>query len=732
MGDFMELKMFTPPMRHFLYQISQVGGVALGLVLSTGMSFAGTESPRTQVKLAESAAQRALAVSPNAAPFLTKPSDMTVTEGSEVEQFVSATDEDGQSLQFYKLEGPEFLSVATISPGTGSATGRIRLHPGFIDAGTSMGTVGVSDGIAGARQRFAVSVTNASRAPSSMWSPLSSSTIPTSYDPAITRVADLNGDGISDLVVGHINVGAISVFLGEGGAGFHLKTTFGTGLGVSSLILDDFTGDSRPDLVTCHSGSMRLLAGLGDGTFGPAVVVNAGPVPHAGDSGDLNGDGFADLVVCNYDAGTVSVLLADGLGHFSAPVAYTVGITPGNVELEDLNRDGNLDMAVAISGGSVSILFGNGAGSFTAARQYPAAQNPLRLAVGDLNGDRWPDIVTASSGYDSLGVMLGSGNGEFQSPTWFRPGNPGSAFAIRDFNADGRPDLALASVGGLWILPGNGAGGFERGFLTGAGVGGDLGVSAWSTAVDFNGDGAADLVLPDRAGSRVLVVLSKVTGGSELAARAFPSKPGPIQIGGSGSPYTCLSVEPVAGAYNNADVNLSSFVMTSVGTGEVDLVHAASTETSIIGDTDGNGVNEINVCFSREDLRRLLGGLSGIVTVPVGIEAVLNTGVPLKASLNLRVKSLGTRSASISPNPINPEGVLSFETAQPGAVRVRVYDLKGRLIRTVIDNQRFEAGVHSVRVDARDDAGNHLSSGVFFYQVESPERIENGRFAVVK
>ena len=726
----MKPPLLPAPLDRVLLRISLTSISCLVPFFSTEISLAQTGSRAAPAYLAEWAARRAQAVSPNVAPVLARPSDMSATEGLQVEQSVNATDEDGQSLHFFKLDGPEFLSIATVSSGSGAATGRIRLHPWFIDAGSYNMTVGVSDGIAGTWQRFAVSVADVPRAPSTTWSDMGSSTFPTEYDPGATEMTDLDGDGVSDLVVGHVNSHGVSVFLGEGGTVFRF-IGFKTVPDLSSIALGDFTGDARPDLAVFAGGGVWVAPGMGDGTFGEAVLVRAGTQPYTGASGDLNGDGIADLAVCNSDAGTVSVLLADGHGHFLAPVAYVAGPAPIGVELEDLNRDGSLDIATANYGGSsVSVLLGNGAGLFSEARQYPAARNPFRLAVGDLNGDRWPDIVTAASGYDSVAVMLGTGQGEFQDPAWTHMGRPGSAFAIRDFNADGRADVAFACVGGVLILPGNGSGGLEPGFLTAAGVGGNLGASVYSTATDLNDDGATDLVLPDRSANQVVVVLSNSPGGSALAARAFLSSPRPIQVGGNGPPLTCVSVEPVAGAYDNADVNLSTFAMTSVGTGEVELIHAITSE--IGGDADGNGVGEIKVCFSREDLHRLLGGLHGTVTVSVGIQGALSTGEPLQASLEMKVKSLGPANSRVYPNPLNPSGTLSFVTNRPSAVRVQLFDTQGRLIRTVLDDPQLQAGVHSVPVDGQNDAGKPLSSGVFFYRIESSEGVEKGCFTLVK
>ncbi len=355
-------------------------GFALLLFLhhSVTPSFAQSESSPASAMLAPRAAHRAQAVSPNLIPFLAQPSDMSVTEGSVAEQSVTATDDDGQSLRFFKLGGPEFLSIATTSSqAAGSAVGQIRLLPGYIDAGLAKGTIGVSDGIDGARRTFSVTVGDAGRSPSSAWAYMDSTAFSTTEDPTLTAMADLNGDGINDLIVGHTNTGVVSVFIGGGGTAFQWKADFASGgRSLSSLSLGDFTGDSRPDLATTDADRVWLMAGLGDGTFGAPVPVSAGTQPYSSHAGDLNGDGVSDLVVGNYNAGTVSVLLGDGRGRFGARVAYSAGPTPIKLDLVDLNLDGHLDIAVADYGSQVSILLGDGAGSFAGAQHYPHAAQP--------------------------------------------------------------------------------------------------------------------------------------------------------------------------------------------------------------------------------------------------------------------------------------------------------------------------------------------------------------------
>ncbi len=64
-------------------------------------------------------------------------------------------------------------------------------------------------------------------------------------------------------------------------------------------------------------------------------------------AGDLNGDGKLDLVIANFDAGTISVLLGQGNGKFATAVDYAVGKQPAFVLLGDVNGDGKLNVVVA-------------------------------------------------------------------------------------------------------------------------------------------------------------------------------------------------------------------------------------------------------------------------------------------------------------------------------------------------------------------------------------------------
>ena len=77
------------------------------------------------------------------------------------------------------------------------------------------------------------------------------------------------------------------------------------------------------------------------------------------------------------------------------------------------------------------------------------------------------------------------------------------------------------------------------------------------------------------------------------------------------------------------------------------------------------------------------------------------------------------------PNPFNPSTAIRYEIAGPANVKIRVFDARGALVRTLADAPRI-AGPHTAVWDGRDDRGVRVSSGVYFY------RLDAGRFTSTK
>jgi hypothetical protein len=137
--------------------------------------------------------------------------------------------------------------------------------------------------------------------------------------------ADFNGDGILDLAAN-----GIVVLLGKGDGTFGSETSYATGLGPFHLLVADFNGDGKPDLITTNSycsptctQSVSVLLGNGDGTFQNHVDLDAGSSDsYTIAAGDFNRDGRLDFVTLDYWVGQVSVFLQTTAQVSSTSLAF--------------------------------------------------------------------------------------------------------------------------------------------------------------------------------------------------------------------------------------------------------------------------------------------------------------------------------------------------------------------------------------------------------------------------
>jgi PKD repeat protein len=201
----------------------------------------------------------------------------------------------------------------------------------------------------------------------------------------------------------------------------------------------------------------------------------------------------------------------------------------------------------------------------------------------------------------------------------------------------------------------------------------------------------------------------------------------------SGKPSWCTEIEPVGGCFTIGDVVASSIVLkypAGMGAG----IAAASGKNSLGSDLNQNGIEEFTACFSKAALRPLFAGLpSGENFVTVSVEGALTTGGRFAATGTIRIFATGgALAASVTPNPLHSAGELQFLTSAPGALRVRLFDIQGRLVRTLLDEPAARAGSHSVPFDGRDGSGSALPAGIYFYRIETPEASTDGRLVIAR
>jgi hypothetical protein len=304
-------------------------------------------------------------------------------------------------------------------------------------------------------------------------------------NPTSVTVADVNGDGNPDaLVASHAN-SQLLVLLGNGKGGFTLQTSLPTG-GTNSLFSNiavaDVNKDGKLDAVMADAsprlGKVLVLLGNGVGGFtvqanSPSTGMSSQPLSVA--VADVNADSNPDVLAADYHTSRLLVLLGDGAGGVKLQPTVTSTSTasdggPYSVAVADVNSDGSVDALVANAyNGTLGVLLGNGAGGFILQKNSPVPVingnfGPEDLAIADVNGDNKPDVLTANSGDDTIGVLLGNGAGGFTSYANYSVG--GNSYtplkvAVSDINGDGKLDALTTNYNNsLSVFIGNGAGGF--------------------------------------------------------------------------------------------------------------------------------------------------------------------------------------------------------------------------------------------------------------------------------
>jgi len=85
------------------------------------------------------------------------------------------------------------------------------------------------------------------------------------------------------------------------------------------------------------------------------------------------------------------------------------------------------------------------------------------------------------------------------------------------------------------------------------------------------------------------------------------------------------------------------------------------------------------------------------------------------------------------PNPFNPETTIQFSIGNVENVEINVYNVRGQRVRTLLDGSKeFEAGYHDVIWNGRDDRGQSVGSGVYFYRMVAGENTAVGRMLLLK
>ncbi len=482
---------------------------------------------------------------------------------------------------------------------------------------------------------------------------------------------------------------------------------------------------------------------------------------------DISGDGIDDVIISSEDgyvrcfngnsSGTADVLWENEIGSVHSQLGLTM--------IDDINNDDFMDIIIGTAWGDRSIHALSGLTGEIIwthdTHEYGGGGWVYQVHVKyDYNDDGIPDVL-AATGNDQdytgpqriycLDGLTGNSIWEF-----YTPGSKYSVIGIEDSNGDGIPDV----VGGGSNL------GETQGIVYG--INGDNGNELWS----FNVSGSTVWALEQTDHLNW-------NGVKEIIAGDF-----------SGN-YYCLDPadgsEIWNGSIGNAiilrfikldDVNNDNFpdlYFTHSGFNNALVVDGHSGDqiwnqpvadqpwnAARIEDISGDGINDLLVgTLYNSNYGYFLNGADGSVlgSVNVGTPVDAIASIPDIAGDGSMEMVVGGRNGWVYcysggnefvnvedidyfqssyyklmqnyPNPFNPITTLRYDLPEQASVKIIIYDMLGRQVRTLI-NQTQDAGFKSVIWDGTNDFGKTVSAGIYLYQIKAKGFVQTRKMVLLK
>ena len=236
-------------------------------------------------------------------------------------------------------------------------------------------------------------------------------TVSVGLEPRGIAVLDADGDGDVDIVNTNSASAAMSnmsLLLNDGSGLFGAPSFFAAGAaGAWALAAADMNGDGILDLVIGAQDDQQILVqtGQGGGVFAPTSSQSSGGPVWMIVTGDVNGDGDDDVATINSSTNNGAILIGDGSGSLGMPAMYAADPFGLATDLGDVDGDGDLDWMTSSFNGNWRLNTNDGSGTFSFDQEFvPTSASSCSLML-DIDNDTDLDLALIDESADEVIVM---------------------------------------------------------------------------------------------------------------------------------------------------------------------------------------------------------------------------------------------------------------------------------------------------------------------------------------
>ncbi len=327
----------------------------------------------------------------------------------------------------------------------------------------------------------------------------------------------------------------------------------------------DFNGDGKPEVIVSATNAQAVYifknlsspGSIDSSSLGTPISLATPGNTNDISTGDLDGDGKADLAVTTLSTSTFSVFRNTSSGStLSFSTAMNISsISPDGIAIADFDGDGKMDIVTCAQNAMKIAVYLNqsttGNISFANRIEYSVGTKANSVTVGDLDGDGKKEIITSNSVSNTLSVFKNQSSSGTLAFTLLSLNLPAPAEPehprVADIDGDGKADLVFSSFYGTQLcIYKNATTGSTISFSSSR-MDFDLDTitnyAQGSAIADYNNDGKTDIGIANHAGYRIAVFRNLSSPGTitldtrvDFAASTKPNRMAAADIDGDGKP----------------------------------------------------------------------------------------------------------------------------------------------------------------------------------------------------